>query len=878
MRWLARLRRRARLVIDRRAMERDMDDEMRFHLDMEAEELARFGATAEEARRRARVRFGGVARYQDEAREASVGRWIEELRQDARYALRVLAHSRGFTAVAALTLALGVGANAAIFSVVRGVLLRPLPYAQPDRLVGITSVVHGNPSAVSPPDFVDWRAETHSFSGLAAFFLSTTNLTGSGEPERLTQARVSSNFFDLLGVHPTLGRGFRAEEDEVAAPRVAVLSDGLWRRRFGADAAIIGRTIVLDDYPTTIIGVAAPQFRLPEGVDLWLTTRFGPGDVAPSARGARWIQVVGRLASGGTLESARAEMAAMAARLALVDPKHDGGVTALVLPLQEVLVGPMRAPLFIMLGAVGLVLLVACVNVASLSLGRAAARETELAVRVALGAARGRIVRQMMTESLLLSLGGGVAGTVLAFLLTRALVAFAPGELPLTGSVRTDSVVLMFSLGVTVLSGLLFGVLPAAHGARRASQERLRASGRGSAPGGRVRRALVVVEVALAIALLAGAGLLLRSFERLTTVDPGFRAAGVTTFSFDLSPVRYPGAAEQAQFATQLLARIERLPRVSAAGISFGLPLSGGSFGFTFAIGGRPEQNGPDEPRAQVRVATPDYFRAMSIPLLRGRTFTAADRAGAPPVVVISAETARRYWPNEDPLGSTISTGWGRDGQRFGGTVVGVVGDVRQYGLAGTPTPHLYGPFAQRPLDEVTVVVRSAMPAATVLAATRDIVRDLDPQLPIYNAYPLTDLVRQSVAMRRFYALLLASFAALALVLAGIGIYGVIAYAVQQRRRELGIRVALGASRERVVGMVMRQGMTLTLIGVATGLVAAAGLTRVLRGQLFGVSATDPLTFLAVPAVLLIVAAAACIVPARRALAVDPATAVRAED
>jgi predicted permease len=879
MRWLSRLRRRARLVVDRNRVEREMDDEMRFHLEMEAEELARFGANADEARRGARRRFGGIARYQDDARDARGGRWLEELRQDTRYAMRVLGRGRGFVAVAVVTLALGVGANTAIFSVVRGVLLRSLPYPEPDRLVAITSVINGSPTAASPRDFLDWREQAKLFSGVSAHFLSTTALTGSGEAERLVQARVSANFFDVLGVRPERGRGFRPGEDDRSAARVAVLSDGLWRRRFGADETIVGRTILLDDFPTTVVGIAPRELRLPAGVDLWLTTRFDESDIAPSSRGARWIQVLGRLAPGATLVRGQSEMSTIAARLSQLDPQHNVGVTTRVTPLQEDLVGNVRTPLLILLGAVGFVMLIACVNVASLSLGRTAARETELAVRAALGAGRGRIARQILTESVALSLGGGIAGVALAVLAMRALVALAPGDLPLVDAVHVDGGIFLFALGLTVVSGLLFGVVPAFQGARSGSDS-LRAGSRGLSmgpTGGRLRQALVVAEVALAIVLLAGAGVLLRSFTRLTTVDPGFRPAGVTTFTVSLSPVRYPDAARRDQFATTMLSRLQKLPGMNAAGISFSLPFSGSGFGVTFGIGGRPEVSGPDEPRAQIRVASSDYFRTMGIPLLRGRGFTAEDRAGGPPVLLISQETAHRYWPNEDPIGQTLRTGWHSDGRRFGGTIVGVVGDVHQFSLAAKPTAHVYGALAQWPLDEQAVVMRSTVAPTAVLAAARDIVHVLDPQLPMYDARPLDDLVRESIAERRFYATLLATFAALALVLAAVGIYGVIAYGVQQRRRELGIRIALGASRQRVVGMIMRQGMTLTIVGALIGLAGAGVLTSVLGSQLFGVSARDPLTFLAVPAVLIAVAAVACVVPARRAVSVDPATAIRAE-
>ena len=879
MRWLSKLRRRARLIVDRAAIEREMRDEMRFHLEMEAEELTRFGAEQSEARRLARRRFGGVARYEDEARDARGGRWLEQLRQDTRYALRVLGRGRGFVVVAVLTLALGVGANTAIFSVVRGVLLRALPYPDPERLVAVQSVINGSPTAVSPPDFVDWRAQAKSFSGLAAYFLSTTNLTGSGEPERLTQARVSANFFDLLGVRLERGRGFAAGEDAKEAPRVAILSDGLWRRRFGADAAIVGRTIRLDDFPTTVVGIAPPEVKLPAGVDLWLTTRFDARDVDPRARGARWIEVIGRLSSGATLGSARAEMGAIAQRLALVDPHHDGGVTSRVATLQEDLVGGVRAPLLILLGAVGFVMLIACVNVASLSLGRTAARETELTVRVALGAGRGRIARQILTESLVLAIGGGAAGLALAVLGTRALVALAPGDLPLVHAVHVDSLVLSFSLVMTLLSGVAFGVVPAIQGSRQDVEARLRAGSRGLASGsGRLRRALVVTEVALAMTLLAGAGLLVRSLARLTAVDPGFRTDHLATLSLTLSPVRYPDAARQEQFARELEARLTRLPGVTAAGLSFSLPLTNSAFGFTFAIGGRPDVSGPEEPRAQVRVTSPDFFRAMGIPLLRGRGFTPRDDETAPPVVLISQETARRYWPNEDPIGQTLQTGWGSDpAHHFGGTIIGIVGDVRQFSLAMAPRPEIYGPLAQRPLDELSVVIRSTSPTPTVLAAARDVVRELDAELPVYDARSYDDIVRESIAERRFYVTLLATFAGLALALAAIGIYGVIAYSVQQRRRELGIRIALGAPRERVIGLVMRQGMTLAVAGALIGLAVASLLTRLLRGQLYQVSNTDPLTFVLVPVILVVVALLACVVPARRALGVDPATTIRAE-
>ena len=885
MRWLARVRRRVKLLLRRADVEREMDDEMRFHLEMEAEELEHAGHDPAEATRRALREFGGLERYKDDARDSRGGRWMDDAAQDIRYALRVLRQSRSFSTVAVLTLALGVGANTAIFSVVRGVLLEPLPYTEPERLVDVSSVMQGRHTSVSPPDFLDWRSQSRSFSRLAAYFLSTTNLIGVGEPERLTQARVSSNFFEVLGVSTQLGRTFRSGEDEGSAPRVAILSDGLWRRRFGADPRIVGKTISLDGFATEIVGIAPASIRFPDGVDLWLTTRFEPRDVAASARGARWIGVVGRLAPDAVLAGARSEMSAIAGRLALQDPSHNEGVGVAVVPLRENIVGDVRAPLLILLGAVGFVMLIACVNVASLSLGRTAAREAEIAVRTALGASRSRIARQLLTESLVLSAAGGVVGLVLAFVLTRTLIGLSPGDLPRLDTVRVDVSVAAFALALAIASGALFGVVPALHFSASALHDRLRAGGRSGSGGtrpasARARRLLVVAEVALAIVLLAGAGLLLRSVAGLRAVDPGFRPGGVSTFTVSLSPVRYPHADEQRVFAAALLDRITRLPGVDGAAVTFSLPLSNSGFGFTFEIRGRPVVSGPSEPRAQVRVATPDYFRVMGIPLLRGRAFTAEDRAESPQVVVISEEAARRYWPNEDPIGQVITTGWGREekGKRFGGEIVGIVGDVRQFNLANGPTPHIYGPFAQRPLDELTVVMRASSPASTVLAAARNVVRELDDELPIYDARTLDDMVADSVAQRRFYALLLAGFAALALMLAAVGIYGVIAYSVQRRRREIGVRIALGATRERVVAMVMRQGIVLVVTGTAIGLAGAAVLTRLLRGLLFSVTATDPLTFIAAPVLLVGVAVVACVLPARRAGGVDPAVAIRSMD
>ena len=888
MSWLSKLRRRVRLLVRHPDVEHEMDEEMRFHLEMEREELRRQGARDEDARRRALRDFGGLERYKEEARDARGGRWIDDTAQDLRYAMRVLRRSPGFTATAVLTLALGVGANTAIFSVVDAVLLRPLPYAQPEQLVQINSERKGTASTASPRDFLDWRSSARSFTAMAASFESTVNHTGacsasSGpcEPERLTQARVSANLFDLLGVRPEVGRAFAAGEDERSAPMVVVLSDALWRRRFAADPAIVGRTILLDGAPTTVIGVAPPDMHYPSAVDLWLTTRFDPSDIAESSRGARWVHVVARLAPGVTAERAQAEMATIARGIEQRDPKHNAGWGVRTRLLHDEIVGDVRKPLLVLLGAVGFVMLIACANVASLTLGRTAAREGELAVRAAMGAERGRITRQILTESMALSLVGGVAGLALALAGTRALVALAPADIPRLDAVRVDGTVLAFALVITALAGALFGIVPALQAASADLHARLRA---GSRTGGartrssRARRVLVVSEVSLAIVLLAGAGLLIRSFARLRDVDPGFRTDGVSTFTVTLSPVKYPREDQQLAFSRALLERVRQLPGVQVAGITFGLPLSTTAFRLTFEIPGRAPASATDEPRAQFRVASPDYFRTLGIPLLRGRSFDDRDRAGSVPVALISQETARRYWPGESPIGQRVVTGWRRGGQRLQGEVIGVVGDVRQFGLDDTPTPHVYMASDQWPLDEITMVMRSTTPPTATLAAARAVVRELDPELPMYDVAPLAAMVADSLGQRRFYLMLLATFAGVALLLAAVGIYGVIAYAVQQRSREIGIRVALGATRENVLSMVLRDGLVLVLAGVAIGTLGAVALTGVLRTLLYDVSATDPVTFVVVPLLLLATGLLACAIPARRAVRLDPMLSIRGED
>jgi putative ABC transport system permease protein len=855
-------------------------EELESHLEMHTADNVRRGMSPAEARHQALVSAGGLTLAREAVRERRSLPWAETLVSDTRYAMRSLRRSPAFTAVAVITLALGVGANTAIFSVVNGIVLRPLAYRDADRLLSLASIVNRSAAAVSPRDFTDWRSQARSFSGLAAAYTSSTVLTGAGEPEQLSQARVSANAFALLGVRPLLGRAFVDGEDQASAPRVAMLSEGSWRRRFGGDPAIVGRTLLFDGFPTVVIGIAPTDMRWPEPADVWMATRFSDRDLAESARGARWITVIGRLAPTATVDGARAEMDAVALRLARLDPRHNANVGTRVTPLLASMVGDIRQPLFLLLGAVGFVLLIACANVASLTLGRVVARDAELAVRGALGAGRGRIAGQLLTESLLVSVAGGICGLLLAIAGTKALVAIAPSDLPRIHEVALDGRVLAFTSGLTLLTAVLFGVVPALHGGSANLHDRLRTAGRGTNAAGhraRSRRSLVVVEVALATVLLAGAGLLLRSFAQMRAVDPGFRPDGVSMFGVALSPAKYAGDDQQRQFTTELLDKIRHAPGVTSAGVSFDLPLSDESFGFTFEVLGRAPADPKDEPRAQARVATPEYFSAMGIPLVRGRLFDESYHAGSRQVLIISNEVARRYFPNENPIGKYVRTGWGMGGKKFGGEVIGVVGDVRQFALDRGMTPHLYMAYQQWPLNEYDVVIRSSAPFAAVIDAARLALRQLDPEIPMNDAKPLSRLVDASLGPRRFYLTLLTAFASIAMALALVGIYGVVAYGVQQRRREIGVRLALGASRQRVLRMVLSEGLALAATGVAIGIVASFWLTRLLETLLFNVGAHDVVAFALAPAALIGAAVLACVLPARSAASVNPVETIRAD-
>ena len=817
---------------------------------------------------------------------------MDTLLQDIRYAARKLMRSPGFTTIAVATLALAIGATTAVFSLVNGVLLTPLPYPQPEQLVLVGSTRTGADAddgvvAMSLLDFRDYRAGSTSLAHMAAIANETRNLSGDGaQPLRLRSARVSASFFDVFTLPMQQGRGFAANEEVDGAGRVVVLSDGLWRSHFGADPRMVGRAITLDGDPYTVVGIAPPGFSYPSDRDIWLPLAPQAWEEDPGNRGAHYLRGVGRLKPGATAAAAKAELATIGAQLARQYPESNTNFGATAEPLREQMVGDVRPALYAMLGAVGFVLLIACANVANLLLVRAASRETELAIRTALGAARGRLVRQLVTESLLLSIAGAVVGSAIALWIVDAVVAFGPEGLPRLGEVTVDARVLGFTALVAVVTGLAFGLVPAWHAARSETGQMLRESGRGTshrAATNRTRALLVVSEFALAVVLLVGAGLLIRSFVRLIQVDPGFDVEHVVTFTVSLPSGKYPYDRQQRAFADGVIERMERLPGVQSAAIAFGRPLERSTVRTTFDVDGRPPN--PPERRTvvDVRSTTPDFFRTLGIPLVRGRLYTSDDRNGRPQVIVVNEEFVKRYFPNEEAIGKSITLGWSRDTAEnapsitISGEIIGVVANIKQYGLDSDPYPTTFIPYHQHPLDEVSVLVLSTAEPRAVQASARAQVRELDPDLPLYAMTTMEQALSDSVAQPRFYMMLLAGFAGVALLLAALGIYGVISYTVSQRTRELGIRIALGATRQKVVGLVLGRGLVLTVVGVTVGLVAAFWLTRILASMLFGVESMDPLTYASVAIVLVGVAALASWVPARRAARVDPVIAMRAE-
>ena len=871
----------------RRSRDRELDEELAFHLEMRARELMAKGLSPEAARAEARRQFGDLedarrychqvdTRLERRLRHREV---LSELRQDLGFAVRALRRAPAYTLVAALTLALGIGANTAIFSVVRGILLRPLPFPAPDRLVMLASSFNGTPTTSSPANVVDWQNQNKSFAALSPLESHPAVLTGSGEPERLRGFDVGADFFAILGATPVAGRlGFTKEEASWRGPKAVILHESLWRTRFGADPNVVGRTITLDGVRHQVVGVAPAAQAWPSNAVLWFPWSFDPAQLAES-RGSVYLNVVGRLKPEVTLEAARTDLGAITERLARDYPDDNPGLRAVLIPLHEWITGDLTQPLYILLGGVGFVLLIACANVANLALIRGVARQSELAVRAALGAGRGRLIRQLVTESAVLALAGAGLGILVARLGMNLLLQAAPSSMPRLNAVHLDGMVLGFTLFIALLTALGFGLLPARLVVRPDLAKTLREGGRGvqRAAGNRARRALVVAEVALAVMLLAGAGLLIRSFDKLTRVDPGFRPDHSVAFALSLPEGRYPEGEAQAAFVRALLIRVGALPGVQSTGAAFGMPLTGLAFVINFEVAGRPPLKPAEQPSAEIRIATPGYFAAMGIPILKGRGFTESDRAGMPRAILITQAAAQKFFPNEEPIGKHLRIGWRRDSVQLEGDVVGVLGDLKLQSLREESAPQFWLAYEQWPIGSFNVVMHTNRAEDAMVNEARGVVHELDPDLAVSQVRTLEAVLAESVAQPRFYMLLLSVFAGVAILLSAIGIYGVIAYVAGQRVREIGIRMALGASRGRVVRMIVREGTWLTLTGVVAGVLGAAGLSRVLRALLFQVSTTDPLTYLGVVGLLGVVALVASGIPALAAAKVDPAMTMRAE-
>ncbi len=805
---------------------------------------------------------------------------MDTLRQDLIYALRRLAMAPAFTFVAIATLALGIGANSAIFSIVHAVLLKPLPFSEPDRLVQLYQVYEGrNVPYFSPMNFLDTQSAARSFDSVTAVDSGSVTLTGRGAPAVLPAAEVSASFFKVFRSTPILGRAIVEDENEPAKANVAVLGHGLWQTRFGADPAIVGQKITLDSRLFTVIGIAAPGFAFPEGVELWTPLAYDE-TFKTKSRGAWYIRVFGRLSNDAKLEAAAEEARTIAARLAASYPDSNEGLGGTVRSLQDSLIGNSRPALYLLLGSVGLVLLIACVNVANLLLARAAARESEFAVRLALGAGRGRIFRQLMTESLVLSTLGGVAGVMLASMSLDSLIALQPTGVARLAEANVDRTVMLFAALVSISTGLLCGTLPAMS-ARRTPAQALREGGRGllAGRGSRVRGGLVIGQMALAMMLLAGAGLLLRSFAQLQQVKPGFEVENALTFRIALPAQAYKDESLRVAFFDRLLERLNGLPGATAAAAIVGLPLNGTQINISFEVANRPPLPPAQQPSMEMRPATPGYLKAMGIPVIRGRGIEVGDTARSTPVVVLTESAVRRYFPGEDPIGQRITLGWRRpDGMpKAGGEVVGVVADVKSFGLAKDVVPEIYVPYAQLPVSSMDVLLRTSVPPLSLGTAVESAVRELDPELPVARLRTLEDVVARSISQPRFYMLLLGLFASMAVLLAALGIFGVMSYAVTQRSREIGIRMALGAQPANVMRMVMKNAGTLIVAGIMTGLAGAVALSRFLSGLLFNLSPTDPSTLGAVALTLIAVALLASYLPARQATRVDPLLALRNE-
>ena len=803
---------------------------------------------------------------------------IRDLLQDTRYGARMLRKSPGLTSVAVLSLALGMGAISTIFSFVNGIMLRPLPYPEPERLVLVdeTAFKRGSPSMnVSFPNFVDWREQNHSFEDIACYTTGGFIIAGGAEPELLKGGFVSQGLFEILGVAPILGRTFTADEDQPDHDQVVILSYGLWQRRFGADPNILGQTLQLNNRSRTVIGVMPKGFQFPEVAEAWGPLALNTKIFTRTDHG---LLAIARLKPGVTLDQAQAEMIGIASNIEQQNPVTNEGLSVRLTSLRAGLVGDYKKALLILLGVVGFVLLIACVNVANLLLARATARQKEIAIRAALGANRRRIFRQLLTESLLLGLIGGALGLVLALWGLDLLLAAIPIDIPFWMKFDLDGRVLGFTAACSLLTGFVFGTVPALEASNPDLNETLKEGGRSGSGSGRhrLRSLLVVGEIALSLVLLVGAGLMMRSFISLQNVNAGIHPSGVLTMYIALPGAKYRAPEKRIAFFSQFLERVRSIPGVQSAGTNSGLPLSGNNWGRSLTVEGAPVLSVGEAPVINHCVISSNYFSAMGISILKGRDFDDRDTRDAAKVTIIDERLAREYWPDDDPIGKRIRFGPPEDNEPWH-TIVGVVGDVRHERLEASTRESVYLPFAQIPIGGSSLAIRSPGRPENLTGEVRAQVRELDSDLALTQIMPMTEVVARSVWQPRLYTALFGVFAAVALILATVGIYGVMSYAVTQRTREIGLRMALGAQRQDVMKLVVGQGVVLAAIGVGAGLVAAVALTRLMSSLLFGVTATDPMTFVAVSVLLAGVALGACFVPARRAAKVDPMVALRYE-
>jgi predicted permease len=868
-------------------VERELRDEVRHHLELETEKNILAGMDPGEARRRAMIDFGGEERYKEQTREERKTRLLEDVLLDLRYGLRQLRKNPGFTLVALLSLALGIGANTAIFSVVNAVLLQPLPFEDPAGLVVVEEHADGerNPT-FSPRDFLDLKEQASSFEYLVGHRNGSMTLTGGAVPERVSSYSVTANFFQAFGMEPTLGRFFEDTPEEDRAGKMVVLSSGLWQRMFGADPSVVGTSLSLNGEPHLVVGVADPAFDYPSGAEVWVRSyRDGVpeppidiGDDLAGVRGLGYFSVLARLAPGVSLEGAVSETDLIARRLQEIKELQAGQYGIELVPLNESLVGDVRPALLLLLGAVGLVLLIACANVANLLLARSATRVQELAVRASLGASRRRLFRQLLAESLLLGVVAGVVGLVLARWGFGALLTLLPADIPRLDGITLDPSVLLFTLGAALFTGILFGLMPALDASRTDLTGAIKTGGRGVAGSGRSRRTremLVVAEVALSVVLLSGAGLLMKSLMRLQDEEVGFDPQGVLVARMSLPDARYPDEAAMAQFVRDLLSEVETIPGMTSAGVALGAPFAGGSATMTYNVEGILPAEG-EEFDSEYQVVTSDYFRTMGIPILEGRALEPADDEGegGPRVAVVSQAFARRHWGDESPLGQRVAFG---DQEEDMMEIVGVSGNVRHFSFEQAPRPEVYVPYLKDPWPFFSLVVKSSVDPASLVEPVRQAGLRADPDLAVYAVRPMLQVLRESTGQRRFTMELLGLFATLAMVLALVGVYGVMAYMVNLRVHEIGIRVALGAPRNEILWLSLRGGVRLAIFGLILGIGGSLALTRVMGSLLYGVSSWDPAVLTLTGTMLAGAVMVAAYLPARWAAALDPATVLRGE-